>query len=55
MFKTSFFFTEECFPEEIFVNQKVIEDFVCNIGKGVYDVPVMTNCDHIFCQKCLEN
>jgi len=32
MFKASFFFTEECYPKEIFENQKVIEEFICNIG-----------------------
>jgi len=48
MFNASFFFTKECYPEEIFANQKVFEKFICNIGSGVYHVPIMNNCARFF-------
>ncbi|KYR00266.1 hypothetical protein DLAC_03429 [Tieghemostelium lacteum] len=41
-----------CRLEELFVD-KVSQHFICPIGKGVIEDPIITPCGHTFCNSCL--
>ncbi|KAF2069161.1 hypothetical protein CYY_009521 [Polysphondylium violaceum] len=43
-----------CRSEDLFVD-KVSQHFICPIGKGVIEDPVVTPCGHTFCNACLQN
>ncbi|EGG19084.1 kin17-like protein [Cavenderia fasciculata] len=43
-----------CRAEDLFVD-KVSIHFICPIGKGVIEDPIVTPCGHTFCNPCLQN
>lgn len=44
-----------CFPQEIFLEPHLIENFVCPIDFGVCRDPVIDSCGHTFGKICLSN
>ena len=44
-----------CYPQEIFKEQKKVKKFICPIGKGVLKNAVFTKCGHLFCLECIKS
>jgi hypothetical protein len=42
-----------CLEEECFEGE-VDEEFICAIGGGVFEHPLMTPCQHEFCMECIQ-
>ena len=40
----------EDFPKE---NQEKIKEMICPLCSGIYSEPIIDNCSHVFCKKCL--
>lgn len=41
------------YPPEIFVNLSQKDALMCNLCKGIFREPVVTECGHIFCKTCM--
>lgn len=44
-----------CYPQEIFLEQNLIEKFICPIDFGICRNPIIDNCGHTYGKKCLMN
>lgn len=44
-----------CFPIELFADQKMAANCRCQIGGGVLNNPVISSCGHNFCHLCIQN
>lgn len=46
---------KSCLRQELFVNKgDNLESLTCYLGKGILNKPLVTECGHTFCAKCLE-
>ena len=36
-----------------FDDKMIIQDYICPLCTGVYNVPIVDNCGHVFCKSCL--
>lgn len=36
-------------------SQEIVKDYICSLCQGILKDPVMDQCSHVFCRKCIEN